>query len=111
MLSVISGLTSPGKGLRSSRCSRSLAAPVRSRLVGSTSWSSSSTPMLRDWELLKGCRGISIHLGCFARQHENAAQDDGTDQIDKQQQAADGGHGCVEGQAALGGKFEQQDAE
>jgi len=58
MLSVISGFTSPGKGLRPSRCSMSLAAAERSKSVGFTSCSSSSTPMVRAVPLLKGSRAM-----------------------------------------------------
>src|SRR5512141_2197754 len=87
MLSVISGVTLPGNGLRDSRCSRSGLAAVRSKSDRLTSCSSSSTPKVKAADLANGSSAMLL-LRCFARPDQGALQDDGGAQFEQQ---GDGG--------------------
>src|SRR4051812_22139724 len=86
MLSVISGVTLPGNGLRLNRCSKSGLDAVRSKSDRLTSCSSSSTPMVSGCDDLNGSSAMLTLLfgGGFAGPDQRALGDDRTDHLQHQ---------------------------
>src|SRR5438094_10547753 len=82
MLSVISGVTLPGKGLRFNSSSRSGLTGARLKSDRLASCSSSSTPKVSGAEAAKVSSGMAW-LRCLARPHEGTLQDDGSEHFEQ----------------------------
>src|SRR3954468_15376886 len=108
MLSAISGVTLPGKGLRASRCSRSGLTGVRSKSDRLTSCSSSSTPKVSASEVAKASSGMAV-LRRLAQPHQRALQNDRAEHFEQQGHRGHRAQGLDRLHAGLARMLDQQD--